>query len=72
MTHKQITEVVGLVVELTLRDGVSVSMTVEDYKRSHGCHRWLLEPVAGTGEAWWQTDRMHGDAATRLRELERS
>lgn len=29
-----------------------VEVEIKDYKRSYGQDRWLVSPVAGSGEAW--------------------
>ena len=33
--------------------------TVADYKSAYGRDRWLLTPVSGSGEMWFETNSIH-------------
>ena len=41
----------GRIVELEL-NGLTVQAKVLDFKLSYGRERWLVTPVAGSGEVW--------------------
>lgn len=32
--------------------GIKVEVEIVDYKNSYGRDRWLVKPVAGSGEVW--------------------
>ncbi len=32
--------------------GIKVQVEIVDYKNSYGRDRWLVKPVAGSGEVW--------------------
>lgn len=32
--------------------GIAIEVVIMDYKNSYGRDRWLVKPVAGTGEVW--------------------
>ena len=34
--------------------GLTINVTVLDYKTAYGKERWLVAPVSGAGEAWVQ------------------
>lgn len=36
--------------------GVKVEVEIVDYKSSYGKDRWLVTPVAGSGEVWTEQD----------------
>jgi hypothetical protein len=31
---------------------LTINVRVKDYKYTYGRHRWLVEPISGTGEMW--------------------
>lgn len=35
-------------------NGMSIPVTVLDYKHSYGCDRWQITPVGGNGKQWVQ------------------
>ena len=36
--------------------GFKVEVEIVDYKNSYGRDRWLVKPVAGSGEVWTEQD----------------
>ena len=36
--------------------GMAVEVELVDFKNSYGRNRWLIKPVAGTGEVWTEQD----------------
>lgn len=40
-------------------NGLSISVTIRDCKRSYGRTRYLIAPVAGQGEVWVQDNLTH-------------
>jgi hypothetical protein len=41
-------------IRTTLPAGLTIKVQVLDYKFSYGNDRWLVRPVAGSGQAWVQ------------------
>ena len=41
-------------IKTTLPTGLTIKVDVLDYKFSYGSDRWLVRPVAGSGQAWVQ------------------
>lgn len=41
-------------IRTTLPAGLTIQVDVLDYKNSYGKDRWLIRPIAGTGQAWVQ------------------
>ena len=39
-----------------LAGGFKVEVEIVDYKNSYGRDRWLVKPVAGSGEVWTEQD----------------
>jgi hypothetical protein len=56
MTYKNKARAIGkrATIQTTLPDGLTIEVDVLDYKFSYGNDRWLVRPVAGTGQAWVQ------------------
>jgi hypothetical protein len=38
--------------------GLSVDVQILDVKQSYGCTRFLVSPMAGSGEVWVSADRV--------------
>lgn len=55
MGIKEKAAVIGTV-RSTLIGGLIVEVKVLDYKCSWGKDRWLITPVAGSGETWIEAD----------------
>jgi hypothetical protein len=36
--------------------GFKVEVEIVDYKNSYGRDRWLVKPIAGSGEVWTEQD----------------
>jgi hypothetical protein len=58
MTLKAIAEKLGSTYELRMRqyDDLYITVTLRDYKKEWGRDRWLVEPVAGSGQVWVEID----------------
>jgi hypothetical protein len=55
MTLKEAAAYLGKPVS-TREHGVSIYWTVVDWKLAWGSDRWLIEPVAGSGSRWVETE----------------
>ena len=56
MTYKKKGKAIGkrATIRTTLPAGLTIEVDVLDYKFSYGNDRWLIRPVAGSGQAWVQ------------------
>lgn len=54
MSIKDKVAIIGTVNWISL-GSITVEVTILDYKCSWGKDRWLVTPVAGTGETWVET-----------------
>lgn len=45
-------EKIGKTATLKTQWGFLIKVKVLDYKNSYGRHRWLVTPLAGSGEEW--------------------
>jgi hypothetical protein len=56
MSYAQKAALIGkrATIKTTLPAGLTIKVHVLDYKFSYGNDRWLVRPVAGSGQAWVQ------------------
>jgi len=51
MTYSEGAKFIGRGADIEL-GGLSIYVTVTDFKQSYGKDRWLVSPVCGKGEIW--------------------
>ena len=60
MTAAEAAALVGTVVALRTETTLAIHASVLDVKQSYGILRYLIAPVAGTGQAWVFASRSPG------------
>lgn len=52
MTAQEMAKVLGSTGMIAMPNGLAVKVTVTDVKSAYGSVRYLVQPVAGFGQAW--------------------
>jgi len=70
ISTRQSAAMLGKVVLVRTDGPIRFEGTIEGYKNSFGQHRWLVAPVSGSGDQWFESRRLSGPSAKEIYALE--
>lgn len=72
MTLQELNALLGKEVYTFVKSGshtASINWTIVDHKNIYGKDQWLLSPISGKGNCWFETSSVHAQDGTNLWEV---